>query len=104
MATPLPHAPPPPTPWPPWPRLPPPPTPTPRSPDLLELQIPPDCGNGYNNAGVSLARLLWHVPVPAMVTLVASLLMERRVILVGQSRDMVSAAVCAANALLYPFK
>lgn len=55
-------------------------------------------------AGVSLARLLWHVPVPAMVTLIASLLLERRVLVVGQSRDMVSAAVCAAQALLHPFR
>jgi len=55
-------------------------------------------------AGVSLARLLWHVPVPAMVTLIASLLLERRVLVVGQSRDMVSAAVCAAQALIHPFR
>jgi ankyrin repeat protein len=34
----------------------------------------------------------------------AALLMERRVVIVGQSRDVVSAAVAAANALLYPFK
>lgn len=66
--------------------------------------MPPDCGNGVSNAGISLARLLWHVPVPAMLTLIASLLLERRVLVVGQSRDMVSAAVCAAAALLYPFK
>jgi hypothetical protein len=39
-----------------------------------------------------------------MVTLIASLLLERRVVVVGQSRDMVSAAVCAAAALIYPFK
>lgn len=72
--------------------------------EYVELQIPPDCGNGYANAGVALARLLWAVPVPALVTLIASMLLERRVILVGQSRDAVSAAVVAANALLYPFK
>jgi hypothetical protein len=72
--------------------------------EYVELQVPPDDGNGAHNAGVSLARLLWHVPVPAMVTLIASLLLERRVVVVGQSRDMVSAAVCAAAALIYPFK
>lgn len=55
-------------------------------------------------AGVSLARLLWHVPVPAMMTLIASLLLERRVLVVGQSRDMVSAAVLAAQALIHPFR
>jgi hypothetical protein len=70
----------------------------------VELQIPPDCGNGRWNAGISLARLLWHVPRPALLTLFASLLLERRVILVGQSRDTVSLAVQAASALLYPFK
>lgn len=75
-----------------------------RTADAVELQVPPDCGNGVSNAGISLARLLWHVPVPAMLTLIASLLLERRVLVVGQSRDMVSAAVCAAAALLYPFK
>lgn len=53
---------------------------------------------------MSLARLLWHVPVPAMLTLIASLLLERRVLVVGHSRDMVSAAVCAAQALLHPFR
>lgn len=39
-----------------------------------------------------------------MITLIASLLLERRVLVVGQSRDMVSAAVCAAQALLHPFR
>eukprot|EP00775_Hariotina_reticulata_P011069 gene11069-11225_t len=72
--------------------------------DFVELQVPPDCGNGVSNAGISLAKLLWHVPVPAMLTLIASLLRERRVLVVGQSRDIVSAAVSAAAALIYPFK
>lgn len=123
-----------------------------RNEEFIELQVPPDAGNGTANAGgpttsqhdhnmclqlrhacvgfgvctavgsgsrglkhalsvlcvvcagVSLARLLWHVPVPAMVTLIASLLLERRVLVVGQSRDMVSAAVCAAQALIHPFR
>ena len=70
----------------------------------LELKLPRDCGNGYCNAGVSLARLLWTVPTPALLTLIASLLMERRVLIVGQGRDAVSAAEAAANALLYPFR
>jgi hypothetical protein len=65
---------------------------------LLCIVMPAVC------AGVSLARLLWHVPVPAMVTLIASLLLERRVLVVGQSRDMVSAAVLAAQALIHPFR
>ena len=75
-----------------------------RSDDHLELQIPPDSGNGRWNCGLSLARLLWHVPVAAMMTLIASMLLERRIIIVGQSRDTVTAAVQAAAALLYPFR
>lgn len=37
------------------------------------------------------------------MTLLASLLLERRVILVAQQTDTVSAALHAAAALLYPF-
>ena len=66
--------------------------------------MPPDCGNGKWNCGLSLARLLWHVPVAAMLTLISSMLLERRIIIVGQSRDTVTAAVQAAAALLYPFQ
>lgn len=51
-----------------------------------------------------LARLLWHVPVQGLMTLLAALLLERRVILVAKERDTVSAAVHAAAALLYPFR
>lgn len=70
----------------------------------IELEIPPDFGNGSWNAGIPLARLLWHVPVQGLMTLLAALLLERRVILVAQDRDKVSAAVHAAAALLYPFR
>ena len=70
----------------------------------VEFRLPPDCGNGYVNAGVGLARLLWQLPPRAVMTLLASLLLERRVVFVGQSRDAVSAAVVAANALLYPMR
>ncbi len=38
------------------------------------------------------------------MTLLAALLLERRVILVAEDRDKVSAAVHAAAALLYPFR
>ncbi len=72
--------------------------------DCLELQVPIDCGNGKWNCGVSLARLLWDVPAPALATLMASMLLERRIILVSSQRDTVTAAVQAAAALLYPFK
>ncbi len=75
-----------------------------RCDDELELQVPPDCGNGRWNCGISLARLLWHVPISAMLTLIASMLMERRIVFVGQARDTVTSAVQAAAALLYPFK
>ena len=70
---------------------------------FIELEIPPDFGNGAANAGIPLARLLWHVPAQGLMTLLAGLLLERRVILVAPSTDMVSAAVHAAAALLYPF-
>ncbi len=72
--------------------------------ECLELQVPIDCGNGRWNCGVSLARLLWDVPVPALTSLLASMLLERRIILVSSQRDTVTAAVQAASALLYPFK
>lgn len=74
------------------------------SDQFIELEIPPDFGNGSWNAGIPLARLLWHVPVQGLMTLLAALLLERRVILVAQDRDTVSAAVHAAAALLYPFR
>ncbi|GIL47652.1 hypothetical protein Vafri_4419 [Volvox africanus] len=72
--------------------------------DCIELQVPPDCGNGKDNSGIPLARLLFHVPVEGMLTLVASLLLERRIVFVARSRDTVTAAVQAAQALIYPFK
>lgn len=66
--------------------------------------MPPDLGNGPANAGVSLARLLWFLTPRQAVTLVASLLLERRIILVARDAETVSSAVHAANALLYPFR
>ncbi|KXZ56010.1 hypothetical protein GPECTOR_2g1562 [Gonium pectorale] len=75
-----------------------------RSGDRIELQVPPDCGNGRDNSGIPLARLFFHVPVEGMLTLVASLLLERRIVFVARSRDTVTAAVQAAQALIYPFK
>ncbi|KAK9829376.1 hypothetical protein WJX72_005465 [[Myrmecia] bisecta] len=71
---------------------------------FIELEIPPDSGNGIWNAGIPLARLLWALPAPALMTLVASLLLERRVILTARDTDTVSACVHAAAALLYPFR
>ena len=68
------------------------------------MQVPPELGNGTANAGISLARLLWFLTPRQAVTLVASLLLERRIILVARDADTVSAAVHAANALLYPFR
>lgn len=72
--------------------------------DHIELEVPPDCGLGRNNCGVSIARLMWNIPVPCLLTLIASLLLERRVVLVCQSADTLTAAVNAAAALLYPFQ
>ena len=75
-----------------------------RSDQFIELELPPDFGNGAWNAGIPLARLLWHVPVQGLMTLLAALLLERRVILVAKESGTVSAAVHAAAALLYPFR
>ncbi|BDA43641.1 probable DENN domain-containing protein 1C at N-terminal half [Coccomyxa sp. Obi] len=70
----------------------------------LELEVPPDAGNGAENAGLPLARLLWHLPPPALVSLIEALLLERRILMVAQERDTVSAAVHAAAALLHPLR
>ena len=69
----------------------------------MELEVPPALGNGQANAGLPLARLLWHLPARAMVSLVEALLLERRILMVAQDKDTVSAAVHGAAALLYPF-
>ncbi len=66
--------------------------------------MPPDAGNGPENAGLPLARLLWHLPAAPLVALVEALLLERRILMVAQERDTVSAAVHAAGALLYPLR
>ena len=73
------------------------------TPEFVELEVPPALGNGAGNAGLPLARLLWHLPARAMVALLEALLLERRVLLVAQDKDTVSAAVHCAAALLYPF-
>jgi hypothetical protein len=70
----------------------------------IELEIPPDTGNGAANAGIPLARLLWALPVPQLVALLEALLLEKRVLLLGPEPDTVSAATQAAAALLYPFR
>lgn len=41
----------------------------------LELEVPPDAGNGAENAGLPLARLLWHLPPPALISLIEALLL-----------------------------
>lgn len=48
------------------------------SADAIELEVPPNLGNSTANAGISLARLLWFLTPRQAVTLVASLLLERR--------------------------
>ena len=69
----------------------------------MELEVPPALGNGRANAGLPLARLLWHLPARAMVSLIEALLLERRILMVAQDKDTASAAVHGAAALLYPF-
>ena len=70
----------------------------------IELQIPPDTGNGSWNAGTPLARLFWHLPSASLMALLQALLLERRILMVAQEMDTLSAAVHAAAALLYPFR
>lgn len=72
--------------------------------DLIELTVPPDLGNGRYNSGVALASLLWSLPAEGIASVVASILLERRIVFVSQSRSTVSAAVQAAHALVYPFR
>ncbi len=68
------------------------------------FQVPPDLGLGPDNAGISAARLLFFLPPRVALSLIAALLMERRIILVASAEDKVSAAVHAAAALLHPFR
>lgn len=72
--------------------------------DFIDLQIPPLTGIGMKMSAVSLARLLWRIPVQCLMTLFASLLLERRIIMVSKSKDTLSAAIHAAAALIYPFE
>lgn len=51
--------------------------------------MPPDLGLGPENAGISAARLLFHLPPRVALTLVAALLLERRIILVASAEDKV---------------
>lgn len=71
---------------------------------FVELQIPPDTGNGSWNAGISLARLLWHLPCGPLMALLQAMLLERRVLFMSAERDTLSAGLHAAAALLYPFR
>eukprot|EP00884_Botryococcus_braunii_P014564 jgi/Botrbrau1/23108/Bobra.0243s0042.1 len=71
---------------------------------FVEVEVPPDTGNGAGNAGIPFARLLWAVPVPQLLALLEALLLEKRVLLLGTEPDTVSAATHAAAALLYPFR
>ena len=70
----------------------------------MELEVPPALGNGRANAGLPLARLLWHLPAWELVSLIEALLLERRILMVAQDKDTVSAAVHGAAAILYPFQ
>ncbi|GMH35221.1 hypothetical protein BSKO_03089 [Bryopsis sp. KO-2023] len=72
--------------------------------EFIELQVPPLTGGDRSIAGVSLARLVWRIPTPCLLTLLAGLLLERRILMISRSRDVLSSAVHAAASLLYPFK
>ncbi|KAL6777459.1 hypothetical protein ACKKBF_B21570 [Auxenochlorella protothecoides x Auxenochlorella symbiontica] len=70
---------------------------------VLELEVPPDVGGGASTAGIPLAPLLWHLTPRLAVSLLAALLMERRVVVVSADLGRLTAAVAAAAALLHPF-
>ena len=72
--------------------------------EYVELQIPPDTGNGSWNAGIPLARLLWQLPPDALLALIQALLLEKRIVMLSEDRNALSASVHAAAALLYPFR
>lgn len=48
-----------------------------RTDKLVELEIPPENGNGSANAGIPLAKLLFFLKEHALVTLIEALLLER---------------------------
>ena len=67
----------------------------------MELEVPPDTGNGAANAGVPLARLLWHLHEPhrsasrnAMLALLEALLLERRILMVAEVRSPTAGRPC----------
>eukprot|EP00891_Asterochloris_glomerata_P004797 jgi/Astpho2/4797/Aster-00342 len=71
----------------------------------IELEVPPDSGNGSWNAGIALAPLLYYFPqMDALLSLLAAMLLERRIIVVASDRERVTSAVHAAAAMLYPFR
>jgi hypothetical protein len=45
------------------------------TPQALELEVPADAGNGHAHAGLPLARVLWHLPAPVLVSLIEALLL-----------------------------
>lgn len=55
-------------------------------------------------AGIPLARLLWFVTPRQAVSLLAAMLLERRVVLTAEDPGKVALAVHAAAALLHPFE
>lgn len=65
---------------------------------------PGDTQGDAGAASAPLAPLLWHVPADALASLLAALLLERRVIVAAHDLDRLSRVVHAAAALLYPFQ
>ena len=69
----------------------------------IELEVPPLTGLGQACAGVAVAQLLYYVTPRQALSVLAALLLERRVVLTGCSPLAVALAVHAAAALLHPF-
>ena len=78
----------------------------PSAPDnsSLVLVCPDDTQGDASAAAAPLAPLLWHVPPETLASLLAALLLERRVIVAAHDLDRLSRVVHAAAALLYPFQ
>lgn len=70
----------------------------------LLLLCPEDTQGDAHAAAAPLAPLLWHIPAEALVSLLAALLLERRVIVAAHDLDRLSRVVHAAATLLYPFQ
>jgi hypothetical protein len=72
--------------------------------DFAEIQVPP-CGAGtLTDPVVPLASMVYKLSPAVLATLLASLLMERRIILLSSSFATIATAVHACSELIRPFR